>query len=373
MMKQMKYKTGSWMLIAMLFLPMTPVQAATMEEKMPVLLSETAEEGESSSYSGVEIYDDPVTMYARNDGVILFKDIDETAGKIESLSKLKKDTKVKVLGKGLFQYEQIYIVEYNSKRGFMYTGGSLEYINNLNIVEVLRNRTGIPVTVENDAKCAAVAEVWKGALKDCENAVVIVCGTAIGGAVIRNREVISGKHFMAGEFSYIMTDSKEEYKRSNCLADTAGAAALLARVSEETGIPVEELTGEKAFSMANQGNERAIKGIRRHAKKLAVQVHNYQYMFDPERIAIGGGISEQPLLLQLVKEELAKINAIFPWTLPMPDVTTCQFYNDANLIGAVYIHIKAQEKTISMEKVNELMELLEDRREGEYLKALLME
>lgn len=120
MMKQMKYKTGSWMLIAMLLLPMTPVQAATMEEKMPVLLSETAEEGESSSYSGVEIYDDPVTMYARNDGVILFKDIDETAGKIESLSKLKKDTKVKVLGKGLFQYEQIYIVEYNSKRGFMF-------------------------------------------------------------------------------------------------------------------------------------------------------------------------------------------------------------------------------------------------------------
>ena len=52
-MKQMKYKTGSWMLIAMLLLPMTPVQAATMEEKMPVLLSETAEEGESSSYSGV--------------------------------------------------------------------------------------------------------------------------------------------------------------------------------------------------------------------------------------------------------------------------------------------------------------------------------
>ena len=45
---------------------------------------------------------------------------DEMAEKIESLTKLKKDTKVKVLGKGLFQYEQIYIVEYNSKRGFMF-------------------------------------------------------------------------------------------------------------------------------------------------------------------------------------------------------------------------------------------------------------
>lgn len=261
----------------------------------------------------------------------------------------------------------------DSRKGFMYTGGSLEYINNLNIVEILQNKTNLPVTVENDAKCAAVAEIWKGALKDCENAVVIVCGTAVGGAVIRNREVISGKHFMAGEFSYIMTDSKEEYKMSNCLAETAGAAALLKSVSEKIGIPVEELTGEKAFSMANQGDPGAIEGIRRHAKKLAVQIHNYQYIFDPERIAIGGGISEQPLLLQLIREELVKINAIFPWTLPMPEVTTCQFYNDANLIGAVYVHMKAQEKKISMNKVNELMELLEDRREGAYLKALLME
>lgn len=261
----------------------------------------------------------------------------------------------------------------DSKKGFMYTGGSLRYINNVNIVEILQNKTGLPVTAENDAKCAAVAELWKGALKDCENAVVIVCGTAVGGAVIRNREVVSGKNFMAGEFSYVMTDSVGEYKMSNCLAETAGAPALLKSVSEETGIPVEKLSGEKAFSLANQGDEHALEGIRKHAKKLAVQIHNYQYIFDPEKIAIGGGISEQPLLLQLIKEELTKINGIFPWTLPIPEVTTCKFFNDANLIGAVYVHIKSREKTISMDKVNELMELLENRREGEYLKALLME
>ncbi len=261
----------------------------------------------------------------------------------------------------------------DSKKGFMYTGGSLGYIENVNIVEILQNKTGVPVTVENDAKCAAVAELWKGALKDCDNAVVLVCGTAVGGAVIRNREVVSGKHFMAGEFSYILTDSKEEYTMANCLAETAGASSLIKSVSEETGIPMEELSGEKAFSMANQGDEKALEGIRRHAKKLAVQIHNYQYIFDPEKFAIGGGISEQPLLLQLIKEELKKINDMFPWTLPVPEVTTCQFYNDANLIGAVYVHIRSREKTISLEKVNELMDLLENRREGEYLRALLTE
>lgn len=71
---------------------------------------------------------------------------------------------------------------------------------------------------------------------------------------------------MAGEFSYVITDSKDDYKMSNSLAETAGAQALLKSVSEETGIPVEELNGEKAFSLANQGNEKALAGIRNHAK-----------------------------------------------------------------------------------------------------------
>ncbi len=45
----------------------------------------------------------------------------------------------------------------DSKKGFMYNGGSLGYIENVNIVEILQNKTGVPVTVENDAKCAAAS------------------------------------------------------------------------------------------------------------------------------------------------------------------------------------------------------------------------
>ena len=84
----------------------------------------------------------------------------------------------------------------DSKRGFMYTGGTLFCISNVNIVEILEQRLHVPVTVENDAKCAALAELWKGAVKDCINAIVVVCGTAVGGAVICNREIVSGKNFM---------------------------------------------------------------------------------------------------------------------------------------------------------------------------------
>ena len=261
----------------------------------------------------------------------------------------------------------------DSRQGFMYTGGNLKCINNLNIVELMELKCGIPVTVENDAKCAAFAELWQGALKDCENAVVIVCGTGIGGAVIRNREVLNGSHFLAGEFSYVITKSEEYYKLENCLAENAGIPSLIRYVSEETNVPAEKLNGEKIFSMANCGDEKAMKGLKRFVSHLAIQIHNYQYVLDPERFAIGGGISVQPIFIQLIKEELKKINDIFPWALPSPEVVVCKYFNDANLIGAVYVHLRAKEKKINLDKMKEFMKLVGERREGDYLRELLMD
>lgn len=261
----------------------------------------------------------------------------------------------------------------DSKKGFMYTGGNIRCLTNLNIVDVMEKRCGVPVTVENDAKCAALAELWKGTLEDVNNAVVIVCGTGVGGAVIHNREVMNGTHFLAGEFSYVMTEQDEDYNMKNCLADNTGIRSLIQYVAEETGAAPDSLSGEKIFALANCGDEKALRGIRRYVRHIAVQIHNLHYILNPERFAIGGGISVQPLFLQMIREELKKINDIFPWTLPSPEVTVCKFYNDANLIGAVYVHLQAKEKKFNMHKVEELLDMLEGRREGEYLKALLMD
>lgn len=259
----------------------------------------------------------------------------------------------------------------DSETGFMYTGGNLTCITNLNIVEVLEKRCGVHVTVENDAKCAALAEVWKGALMDVNDAVVVVCGTGVGGAVIHDRKVMKGIHNMTGEFSYVMTDAEPEYNLDNSLAGNTGIKCLMKMVSKRTGIPAEELDGEKVFSMANCGDEKAIEGIREYVKHLAIQINNYQFILDPEKIVIGGGISVQPLFLQMIKEELKKINAVYPWDLPIADVSVCKFFNDANLIGAVYVHIKSKERKIDIDKMNELLEMVKDRREGQYLMELL--
>lgn len=227
----------------------------------------------------------------------------------------------------------------DSKSGFIYTGGNITCIDSVNIAEVIEKSCGVRTTVENDAKCAALAELWRGSLTDCKDAVVMVCGTGIGGAVIKDRKIISGSHCMAGEFSYTDINADSNYSLDNSFAAKAGIKALMKYVSEETSIPAEELDGIKVFKLANNGDKRAAAGIRRYVKNIAVQIHNYQFIIDPEKFAVGGGISVEPMFIAMIREELAKINAVYPWKLPVPKVTACKFFNDANLIGALYVHL----------------------------------
>ncbi len=66
---------------------------------------------------------------------------------------------------------------------------------------------GVPVEVENDANCAALAEKWKGNAQDCENFLCVTIGTGIGGAIFSRNEIVHGVEGMAGEFGLMMLDT----------------------------------------------------------------------------------------------------------------------------------------------------------------------
>ncbi len=228
----------------------------------------------------------------------------------------------------------------DSRTGFMHTGGAFFWVKDFPLAEILSKRYGIPVTVENDGKSAAGAELWKGALSDCDSGVAIVIGTAIGGAVIINREIIRGSHLMAGEFSYQFAEASGCNDVASIVGFLNGVPALLRIVSEKKQIPVEELTGEKVFEWANAGDEEAMEALREYCMRIAVLISNLQYTIDPQRFVIGGGISVQPILVQTIREQLIKLDQTFWMRMPIPEVTTCKYYNDANLMGALYVHLK---------------------------------
>lgn len=222
-------------------------------------------------------------------------------------------------------------------KGINYTGGALHYISNLNTVEVLQKRCPTNITIGNDAKCAANAEIGFGNLQDVQDGAVIILGTGIGGCLIKDHKVIVGKHFSAGEFSGVQTNIEHFGESGWSWASRTGINGLLKRVQEELETD-EVFTGRQTFAMALEGNEKVIKAIDCFAREVAIQAFNIHIIFDCEKIAIGGGISAQPLLLELIKKNWDEVLARTPY-LYKPEIVVCKFRNDANLIGALYQHL----------------------------------
>ena len=83
-----------------------------------------------------------------------------------------------------------------------------------------------------------------------------------------------------------------------------------------------------------------IMGMRSHFRKLAIHIYNLQVIYDPEKIAIGGGISRQPLVLSMIQAGLDEIYEKRPLTVYPVNLVACEFRSDANLIGALHFHME---------------------------------
>ena len=236
----------------------------------------------------------------------------------------------------------------NSDTGYLYTSGALEYVSNKNIISILSESIDVPITVENDGKCAALAELWCGKLSKVKNGAVVLLGTGVAGGIIIDGKLHKGNNFSAGEFSYVADGSSNVNDVNGYWGMINSVSTLIQLVSDETGIPKEELSGEKIFEMANMNNKKVLKALNTYTKNLAIKIYNLQVLLDLDLIAIGGGISQQPLLLQYLQSNIDDLvdnnplRTIGPF-IPTPIVTTCRFFNDSNLIGALYHHLSKKE------------------------------
>lgn len=229
----------------------------------------------------------------------------------------------------------------DSNRGYLYSGGALQYNCNKNIVEILHKRCPVPITIENDGKCAALAEAWIGNLKDCDDGIVVILGTGIGGGIIKDKKLHKGKHFMAGEFSMVFSDSKElNSDIKQFWAGKNGVPVICAAVAEIKKLPLEAVDGYKVFEYVKSGDEEVLDILNRFCSKLVTQLYNLQYIYDPEKIAIGGGVSQQSSLIECIQKHVEiEAEKLGPFLMEKPKVVPCKFFNDSNLIGALYNYL----------------------------------
>ena len=225
----------------------------------------------------------------------------------------------------------------DSKTGYAHTAGSLEYYSNKNIVEILGERCKTKITIENDGKCAALAELWQGNLKDCTDGVVILFVTGVGGGIIKDRKLLKGRNFFSGEFSFMTANATlMSNKYENNWGHLNGSDGLLDEFAKVKNLNRDEVDGITFFWNANNGDKDALEILDKFAGIAAHSIINIHCILDVDKYLIGGGISEQPILLEYIQKNIDRFHDELEYDFPKPVIGTCKFRNDSNLIGALY-------------------------------------
>lgn len=214
----------------------------------------------------------------------------------------------------------------NKKTGVIEGASALPYIHNFDIhTKFEKEIFGLPVSIENDANCAALAEIEFGAARGLSDVLFVVLGTGVGGAVVMDGKIHHGKHLFGGEFGFMLMDDK------NSFSDLGTTIRMAERYNKRIG---KELDAIEIFELASQGDEIAQEEKEIFLFNVAKGIFNLTYSFDPECVVIGGGVSQADWLIPALQQQFDKILEIVDVATFVPDVLTCEFKNDANLIGA---------------------------------------
>lgn len=205
---------------------------------------------------------------------------------------------------------------------------AVPYLHNFPILKELEDLFSLPVSIENDANCAALAEVEFGEAKESTNAAFFIIGSGIGGAIVINRELYKGSSLFAGEFGYMLQTAKDSLSMLASPVNVAGTYSKAVGLSPS-------ISGKELFERAEKGEAGAIEAVCHLYDELARGIYNILFVFNPDVVIIGGGISVRPDLLEKVDSRvkgLLEENGITD--LPY-EIKICRFHNDANLLGAV--------------------------------------
>ena len=218
--------------------------------------------------------------------------------------------------------------------------------------DLMSERLGMPVFVDNDTNLALVAEQRRGAAAGVSDALMLTLGTGIGGALFLGGRLYRGATGSAGELGHIVIDMEGPPCQGNCpnrgclevmASGTAigreGAAAAERHPESPLGqvrAQAREVTGALVTEFAHDGDPIAREVLELVGRRLGVGLASLANALDPEVIVIGGGaIAADEMLLAPARAEL-KIRALPP---PRDNVRVVRahFGEEAGMLGAALL------------------------------------
>ncbi len=224
----------------------------------------------------------------------------------------------------------------DANTGEMFAVTLFPFLNHHNIKEELQQRCHLPVSIQNDAKCAALGEMWKGSLQNMCNAFMIVFGSGIGGTIIMNGEIVDSPRHKAGEVGCLLAPKDLAYHEMYNISKTDSGIALIHDLSQAIGC---EADGKIVFEKLPH-HPQAMEIFNAFCRRVAMMIYNLDYLFDLDAVSIGGGISAQNLLMTSIQKEFQQLRDIHKEDEHQPLIQACTFQNGANLLGALSHYLK---------------------------------
>jgi glucokinase len=224
--------------------------------------------------------------------------------------------------------------------------GRARYSANLPVVDValrdvLTQRTGVPVLVDNDATVAALAEACNEAGEVIHpDLAMLTVGTGIGGGVILNGRIFRGSTGAAPELGHLLiglelTDGApppgDDFPQDGSL-ERESAGRVLDALGRARGFA----DGRAVVAAAQDGDEEAVTAMRILGERLGIGIANVLHAYEPAVVCIGGGVSAAGPLLLGPAERVARA-----WTLPgvgdRTEIRLARYGPEAGVRGAALL------------------------------------
>lgn len=223
---------------------------------------------------------------------------------------------------------------FDASTGYIRVAPNIRGIDCINVRQLLSERLGIPVLVENDVNLAALAEQWRGQGVGRKNFAFIALGTGVGMGIIANGALLRGAHGAAGEISYLPVGGDPFDPRGftpGTFETAVGGAAIAGRYAGFGG--AQASTVKDLFSAFASGEPSAIATIEETARLVAMAIAAIGATLDPEIVILGGSIGSRPELVDAVRR-------VLPRCMPHPvRLEISQFGGRATLIGGLGVAV----------------------------------
>jgi glucokinase len=207
---------------------------------------------------------------------------------------------------------------------------------NIDLRSIFSDKFGMPVFVDNDANVMGLGEVDFGAARNCTDVIFITVGTGIGGAMVINGQLYGGYKNRGGELGHI-TIQHDGIECScggrGCLEVYASTSALIQQYADKTGKDVNNIDGYYIVQKFKDNEPEAIICLKDHTDYLGHGIAGFINIFAPQKVVIGGGISEAgQFYIDMIKE--SAFSYAMPDCAANTDVVSASLGNNAGCLGA---------------------------------------